>query len=272
VKNRFPFKIAFSVALVFISAGNVFARSASGHSTSSSLSGGAIVMLIVGILVLGAALVGFMAYLDRRRAQAIQAAAAKLGLTYRRKPTDADQALINGCHIANTGHGHITSNVLEAAETNELRMTLFDHIYTIGYGKSAQSYNQTVTRMQSPLLNLPSFVLFPETFFSKVGKLFGGADINFPEAPQFSKKYILRGSDEMAIRSVFTPAVLQFFERQERPLTVDSVGDTLFTHRAARRAKPEELASYITEGKQILALFFEAQRSRPAMPPPLPPS
>ncbi|HEV2803522.1 MAG TPA: hypothetical protein VGW57_01195 [Chthoniobacterales bacterium] len=227
-------------------------------------------MLILGILILGAALVGFMAYLDRRRAQAIQAAAAKLGLTYRRKPTEADKSLINGCHVANTGHGHITSNVLEAAETAELRMTLFDHIYTIGYGKSAQSYNQTVTRMQSPLLNLPPFVLFPETFFSKVGKLFGGADINFPEAPQFSRKYILRGPDEAAIRAVFTPAVLQFFERQERPLTVDSVSDTLFTHRAARRAKPEELASYITEGKQILALFFEAQRSRPAMPPPLP--
>jgi hypothetical protein len=213
-----------------------------------------------------------MFYLDRKRFDKIQAVATRLGFTFRRKPTDADKALIVGCHIANSGHSHITSNILEAAQSDELRMTLFDHVYTIGYGKSSQQYNQTVTRMQSPVLNLPSFVLFPESFFSKIGKLFGGADINFPEAPQFSKKYILRGPDEAAIRALFIPALLQFFEAQERPLSIDAAGDTLFAHRTSRRAKPEELEAYVAEGKQILAKFFEAQNSgRPAIPPPLPP-
>ena len=235
------------------------------------MSGGAIVILIIGILMVGAVIVAVIYYFDRRRSDAIQAIATRLGLTYRRKPTDADNALIIGSHIANTGHSHVTSNVLEAARTDELSLTLFDHSYTIGYGKSRQTYNQTFTRMQSPLLNLPSFVLFPETFFSKIGKLFGGKDVNFPDAPQFSKKYILRGPDEAAIRSFFTPALLQFFERQERLLTIDAAGDTLLAHRTSRRAKPEQIEAYIAEGKQILALFFEAQNSRrPPMPPPLP--
>ena len=228
--------------------------------------------MVIGLVLFFAALFALFFYLDRKRAEKIQAIATRLGYTFRRKPTDADKALIVGCHIANSGHSHITSNVIEAGHSEELRMTLFDHVYTVGYGKSSQQYNQTVTRMQAPLLNLPAFVLFPETFFSKIGKLFGGTDINFPEAPQFSKKYILRGPDEASIRSLFTPVLIQFLEQQQRPLSIDAAGDTLFVHRTSKRAKPEEVESFVTEGKQILAKFFEAQSSgRPVAPPPLPP-
>lgn len=270
MNTRVFFRIACFLFLTFVSAGELYARSRK-YSSSSSSSGAFVWVMIGGLVIFFAALVALLFYFDRKRSDKIQAIATRLGLTFRRKPTDADKALIVGCHIANAGHGHITSNVLEAAQSDELKMTLFDHVYTIGYGKSSQQYKQTVTRMQSPVLNLPSFVLFPETFFSKIGKFFGGADINFPEAPQFSKRYILRGPDEAAVRSLFTPALLQFFERLKQPITIDAAGDTLFAHRSGRRAKPEELESYVAEAKEILALFFEAQNSqRPAMPPPLP--
>ena len=255
--------------LTLASAGDLFARSRS--SSASSASGPMIVVVILGVLVVIGGLVAVIFYLDRKRSEKIQAVATRLGFTFRRKPTEADKALIVGCHIANAGHGHITSNVLEAAQSDELRMTLFDHVYTVGYGKSSQQFNQTVTRMHSPLLNLPAFVLFPETFFSKLGKLFGGTDINFPDAPLFSKKYILRGPDEGAIRALFTPAVRQFLEGQQRPVSIDANGDTLFVHRTSRRAKPEEIEAYVAEGKQILAKFFEAQGSTRPIPPPLPP-
>lgn len=211
-----------------------------------------------------------MMYFERRRSEKIQAIASKLGLTFRRKPTDADKNLIAGCSIGNAGHSRAVTNVLEAAQSAELKITLFEYAYTIGYGKSAQRYNQTVTRMQTSVLNLPAFALYPETIFSKIGKLFGGADINFPEAPVFSKKYILRGPDEAAIRALFTPTVLQFFE-QRQALTVDAGGDTLFLHRSNRRVKPDELEAHIAEARNVLALFFEAQNAqRPPAPPPLP--
>lgn len=227
--------------------------------------------MVIGLLLFFAGLIALFFYLDRKRSEKIQAIATRLGYTFRRKPTDADKALIVGCQIAKSGHSHITSNVIEAGHSEELRMTVFDHVYTIGYGKSSQRYNQTVTKMQAPLLNLPAFVLFPETFFSKIGKLFGGVDINFPGSPQFSKKYILRGSDEAAIRSLFTPALIQFLEQQQGPLSLDAFGDTLFVHRARKVAKPGEIEAFIAEGKQILGKFFEAQTSGRPAPPPLPP-
>lgn len=262
-------------ATIFLaSAGDLFARSRA-HSSSSS--GGVFWIVVPGVILFFGAFFALFLYLDRKRSDKIQALATRLGFTFRRKATDADKALIVGCQIANAGRGHITSNVLEAAQTDELRMTLFDHVYTVGYGKSSQQYNQTVTRMQSPVLNLPAFALFPETFSAKIGKLFGGTDINFPEAPLFSKKYILRGPDEAAIRSIFNPALLQFLAQQQLPLSIDAGGDTLFVHRTSRRAKPEEIEAYVAEGKQILAKFFEGQRSGgrpspPPLPPPLPPA
>jgi hypothetical protein len=273
VNTRILFNFACTAAVMLASATELYARTSRYRSSHSSSSSGAIVWIfIIGGVLFFAGLIALFFYIDRKRSEKIQAVATRLGFTFRRKPTDADKALIVGCHIANSGHGHITSNVLEAAQSDELRMTLFDHVYTVGYGKSSQQYNQTVTRMQSPVLNLPSFVLFPESFFSKIGKLFGGTDINFPEAPQFSKKYILRGPDEAAIRALFTPALLQFLEQQQRALSIDAAGDTLFVHRTSKRAKPEEIEAYVAEGKQILAKFFEAQNSgRPVAPPPLPP-
>jgi hypothetical protein len=270
VKNRRPFKTLFALAFILISAAHLFART-SRYSSSSSSSPALTCGIYIALAVFFAGLIALILYADKRRSNKIQAIATRLGYTFRRKPTDADNSLIAGCNIANAGHSRSTSNILEAAQSAELKITLFEYAYTIGYGKSSQRYNQTVTRMQSTVFHLPAFILYPETIFSKLGKLFGGADINFSEAPAFSKKYILRGPDEAAIRALFTPTVLQFFE-QRKALTIDSAGDTLFLHRANRRIKPEELESHIAEAKNVLALFFEAQNSQPSIaPPPMPP-
>jgi len=268
VKISDRLKTFSALALFLVSAGDLYARTR--YSSSSSSSPALTCGIYIGLAALLAGLIALILYADKRRSNKIQAVATRLGYTFRRKPTDADKTLIAGCNIANSGHSHSTSNILEAAESAELKITLFEYAYTIGYGRSSQRFNQTMTRMQSPVLHLPGFILYPETIFSKLGKLFGGADINFPESPAFSKKYILRGPDEVAIRALFTPTVLQFFE-QRQALTIDSAGDILFLHRANRRIKPEEIESHLAEAKNVLALFFEAQNSgRPIVPPPLP--
>jgi hypothetical protein len=206
------------------------------------------------------ALIGLALYLDRRRSKKMEAAAAALGLTFRRKPTDADNRLPAGCYLGDLGHDRGVSNVLEAAQTAELAFTLFDYQYTIGYGRSSQACCQTISRMQSSLLKLPSFLLFPETIFSKLGKLFGGADINFTDSPEFSKNYILRGEDEAAIRALFSSTLRQTLAPM-RHLSIEGGADLLFIFRANRRIKPAELSASIEEDKRILALFVEAQRS-----------
>lgn len=250
---------ALTAALLMLSAQAAMAVTRR-RSSSSSSSGDWWLYLLPGLFVV-VAIIGLFLYFDRRRSKKIEAVAQSLGLSFRRKPTDADNALPAGSYLANEGHGRLVSNVLEAARSDELNFTLFDYQYTVGYGKSSSTYYQTVTRMQSAVFRLPAFILYPETFFAKMGKAFGRSDINFPESPEFSRRFILRGDDEAAIRALFTPALRQALESHQR-LTIEGASDLLFIFRAGRRAKPDELPGKIEQDKKIAALFFEAQRSQ----------
>ena len=219
----------------------------------------ALVIVVVAVSV-AAVLVGIGLYLDKVRADKIAKVAASLGLTYRRKPTPDDLRLPSGCHLMEIGRGHTVGIVLEAAKTPELAFTLFDFNYTTGSGRSSTTYRQTVSRMESSLLRLPSFILFPETIFSVLGEsILGRKDIDFSDSPVFSNAFVLRGDDDAAIRAVFSPQLRKALEATPK-LTIEGTGDHLFIFRAGVRLKAEEFAATIEQDKKILALFFEAQQ------------
>ena len=265
---------ALAAALFVLSAQVALAQSSRRRRSSSSDAPEWWVIVIL-IVIVGGGILGGILYLERRRSRKIEEIARSLGLTFRRKASDADNALTAGCHVGQVGHGRVVSNVLEAARSEELNLTLFDYQYTIGHGKSSNTVYQTITRMESGLFHLPAFVLFPESFLAKMGKMFGSADINFPDSPGFSGKYILRGADEPAIRALFTPALRQALESQDR-VTIEGAGNLLFIFRKGHRAKPEQIAARLEQDKRIAALFFQSQRAGgppppPVAPPPLPP-
>jgi hypothetical protein len=221
---------------------------------------------IIGILAVG--LGGFVFYRDRSRIDSMEAFARSLGVPFRRTPTRLDEHLPIGCSLEQKGCDHEIANVLEAVRTEELVLVLFDYKYTtdrnpldyLSARDSTQTYNQTIARIQSPLLKLPYFNLFPETIFASVGELFRGSDINFPEAPGFSDQYILRGGNEAALRTLFTPALRQFLEPLQH-LTIEGADDVLFVYRWPRRTSAADLPAVIEENKRLFALFLEGQRS-----------
>jgi hypothetical protein len=216
--------------------------------------------LIGGIIVvaIGSSLFGI--YASQMRATKMEALARSLGYTFRGGATAADSDLVIGCYLGETGSKPTVSNVLEVARTPELKFIVFDYAYTTDDGERSTTTHQTIARIQAPLLKLPSFLLFPETIFSKIKVLFGGADVNFPDSPRFSDKYILRGQDEAALRAIFSPALRQALEALDY-LTIEGADDALFVFRAGRCIKPDELVARIEENKRILALFFEAQQA-----------
>jgi hypothetical protein len=218
---------------------------------------GYIAVAVVFLFIFG--IVALVIYRDKKRTDKIEAIAASLGFTFRRKATADDNALLAGSQLATHGHSRKICNIIEAARTDDLNITLLDYSYTVGSGKNAQTTQQTVMRMQSPMLNLPEFVVYPESIFSTIAKVFGYADINFPESLEFSKMYMLRGPEEAPIRQVFTPTVIQFCE-QHRGISVESARDRLLFFRAGKRTKPEELEALITDGKQMMALLFDANQ------------
>ena len=264
---------AFLVGLVIILTGQLTARAVAAvgslHVATSSQNNVGWVVLIA---IVAAGIGGLVYYFDRERANKIEAFANSLGVPFRRTPRKSDEALPIGCSLEQKGCNHVIENVLEAIRTEELVLTIFDFKYTtdrnpldyLDTHDSSQTYNQTISRIQSPLLKLPYFNLFPETIFASLGKLFGGSDINFPEAPGFSSQYILRGGDEAALRTIFTPALREFLAPLQH-LTIEGADNVLFVYRWQRRTKGENFAALIEENKRLLALFLEGQGAlRPA--------
>ncbi|MGI9471696.1 MAG: hypothetical protein ACR2NZ_09210, partial [Rubripirellula sp.] len=107
-----------------------------------------------------------------------------------------------------------------------------------------------VMSFRSVNLDLPAFELRPESVFHRIGKVLGYQDIDFESHPEFSKRYLLRGQDEDAVRAMFTPELLSFFESQEK-VSAEASGDLLVFYRAGKRLKPEMIRAFMEEGFAI---------------------
>lgn len=117
---------------------------------------------------------------------------------------------------------------------------------------------QTVIWFRSPQLSLPGFVMRPEHVFHKIGSAFGYQDIDFESdraADEFSKKYLLRGGDESAIRSLFEGRVLDFFATHPGKPVVEGRGDRLILYRPKKLIRPENISVFLEEGFDALRLF-----------------
>jgi hypothetical protein len=148
---------------------------------------------------------------------------------------------------------------------------MFGYEYTVTGSESSSTYRQTVAVFRSNELSLPEFELRPrsivetfkivETIKALVGK---DEDIKFDTCPAFSESYVLRGNDESAIRHVFSPSVLEYFERH-KGLSVEGRNETLICYVAeshntdigylGARAKPDEIKFFLDEGRVIFNLF-----------------
>jgi hypothetical protein len=88
----------------------------------------------------------------------------------------------------------------------------------------------------------------------KIFTAFGYQDIDFGQRPEFSKRYILRGPDEPAIRRTFNDGLLSFYENYSGTST-DGGGNQLFLFRGGHRFQPQEIQSYVGLGLRLLNLF-----------------
>ena len=231
--------------------------------------GGLPAWALITLIALGiAAIFALFVYFDRKRTKALEARARMLGLPFRRKATAEDNQLAAGSALTNVGRGRHIRNVIELPESDGARMTLFDFSYVIGSGKRNRHYRQTVTRVQSPKLNLPAFAMRPESVFLKIAATLGMEDIDIPTAPDFSRMYLLRGQDEAATRRIFTPELLRYCEAN-RGMWISGTGDLLWFHRENRRVRAEEFDAFVNAARQTLELF--TTRATTAAPAPIPP-
>ncbi|MCA9191757.1 MAG: hypothetical protein KDB03_08345 [Planctomycetales bacterium] len=177
-------------------------------------------------------LVLYNQYRQRLRQQAVRALAASLGIEVTAALQPQDFEIFQNFEIAKRGRGRVSNNAM-VADSGPLRVVVFDHKFTVGSGKQAHTYRQTIAMVSSQSINTPHFTLAPEGFWHRVGEFFGFKDINFETDPEFSKTFQLKGPDVGAIRDFMTSSrrsqLLQF-----SGFNLESLGSNFILYRSKR--------------------------------------
>lgn len=201
------------------------------------------------------ALVGWLIYLahlqQKKRTAAMKAVADRLGWGFQEKAPMQVIPDPERFGLFSEGRSRTIRNFL-AGETEGMRAAVFDYSYTVGSGKNQQTWNQTVLYLDAGTLDLPSFSLRPENVFHRIATVFGYQDIDLQSRPDFSRKYLLRGPDEGAVRAAFQDDVMEFYEQRPKCCS-EAQGQQLFFWRAGKLAAPEQVPALIDEGRHLLA-------------------
>jgi hypothetical protein len=83
-----------------------------------------------------------------------------------------------------------------------------------------------------------------------LNRLTGSVDIDFPTHPDFSDNYLLKGSDEDAVRKFFTPRVLEYFQANHG-LSVEVFNGTLVFFRLGELVKPDDIKTLIDNAMEV---------------------
>jgi hypothetical protein len=187
---------------------------------------------------------------EKERTQALQLTAEQRGWSFEPMARVDTIPGIDGFALFDLGHGKEVKNLMYV-EDDGVNVTVFDYIYTLGSGKNATTYFQSVCLFEPSDLSFPDFALRPEGAFDKMLSVFGYQDMDFGQRPEFSRQYILRGQDEAAIRQTFNDRLLSLYESNPGTYT-DAVDNQLFVYRAGHRLPPAEIEPYIELGRQVL--------------------
>jgi len=187
---------------------------------------------------------------QKKRIEALRVACDSMGFAF--EENGDLEAIKSRADLPLFGHGHtrrVTNVMTGRAGGQEVK--LFDHQYTTGGGKESHTSRQTVVLFPGGGQHLPDLVLAPENILHKIGQTFGYQDIDFDSYPAFSSRYLLRGRDDYAIRSAFSPDTLSFFE-QHQGWHVEVQGGSVGVYRAGKRCAPEDVAVFLEDSRAVL--------------------
>ncbi len=153
------------------------------------------------------------------------------------------------------GKNHpLAKNVMSGA-LNGLDALIFDYSYRSGPRTNSYWITQTVAAFRCPGRTFAAFELAPQTILDSVGALVGFRDINFDDQPDFSRKFLLRGSSESDVRALFTPRVLHAFDRLDDgfDFTVEGAGECLIVYKPNREVAPDRIQSFAQQASSVAA-------------------
>lgn len=182
---------------------------------------------------------------ERERTEALRRLAETAGLTFQPKAElDAVRSL-GDVQLFTRGHSKRVTNLM-TGRFGDQQVAVFDYRYTTGSGKHQHTHTQTVVVLPSAKGSLPDLQMAPENPLYRIAEAFGYQDIDIDSSPEFSRRYIVRGADEAAIRSALYPGATSYFADHEG-WTVEVQSGNVAIYRADRRPKPEDVQAFIAD-------------------------
>jgi len=188
--------------------------------------------------------------LEKRRSAALEIVAQQMGFLYLSEGQPFQPGPVPRASLFSRGRKPRFRNLLTGYTANR-QVTIFDYQFVIGRGKNTYTMKQTVAAYRLPHA-VANFEVSPASAWAKLSKWFGGKDIRFPENPQFSKRFRLRGPDEPAVRKTFSPAVQSYFEAQpESKQSVQTSGGWLIVFQEGHRVPPPGITNFLAESSRL---------------------
>ena len=215
---------------------------------------------IVGGILLIALLIAYANHRAKKRTEAFRQLADELGLAFTPSSVGLDDELLAPLQrmplIRRGSTGGLKD--LISGETNAVDLVGGSFTYTTGSGKNRTVHRHGFFLFVSPQLRLPEMQISREGFGHKLITMMGYQDIDFDDSPDFSKRFLVRGESEDAIREFLTRDL-----RDELPSLLDHGRLTLETHGEAMLVqaglfKPEQFRERMAEAFAIFAALRDA--------------
>lgn len=215
---------------------------------------------LVLILVIGgvaAAIWAVASYLDKKRRERVVAIAKELDLELNWRLPDQDQGIFGQFQVVDRGRAKTTSLSL-VADDGQTRITLFDYSFVTGSGKNQQKHNWVVSLCRSEDIVAPSMQLKPASLFSFFGSLLGFQDIDIPDAPEFSKAFVIQGEDPESIRKFLDLPRREAFLRKPYQ-TYGTRGRYLLIVRERQKLDAPNIKPLLSESLALVQALSKAQ-------------
>ena len=169
-------------------------------------------VLIIGFVCVAGFIAAMGAYIEWLRSKRLGELAAELGLEFKRP---RNRALYRELHFIDDlreGDDQYAYNVLSGVYRGWYIMAFDFHwvVWTTGPNGEAQkeSINASVFVVR-PEMHMPELRIYPECFFSKLGRMIGFKDIEL-ESIEFSKKYVVKSQDKRFAYDVCHPRFMEY--------------------------------------------------------------
>ena len=209
--------------------------------------------IVVGVIALVGGILYASYVAEKKRTEALQKVAGEMGFDFLPKGDGPFLESLKSFHLFSQGHSKKLLNLMRGT-AHDLEVAIFDFRYVTGSGKHSHTWNQTVIAFRFAGEALPTFSLRPQNFGHRISKLFGYQNIDFETHTGFSRRYLLRGDQEQAIRDLFTTEVLDFYEGKPG-LSTEGSGNLLLFYRHSKKVRPEQIRTLMEEGFGVLSLF-----------------